>query len=778
MTMTQAAMAPAQCRSHRKSMLRAIFASMLSCLVAAVCCVPVRADAHAPIVVRNQDEYRKAAADLKPGDKVILANGEWRNFEIVFSGRGTPDNPVSLSAETPGKVIVTGLSSLRISGAHVLVSGLVFRDGHSPTGEVISFRTAKGDLATDSRITGIVIDRFNRPDRQQTDYWVGLHGTRNRFDHSSLIGKTNAGVTLAVVLDEEGSRENGHRIDHNYFGPRPVFGSNGGETIRVGTSHYSMYDSKSVIESNVFDRCDGEVEIVSIKSGGNIVRGNLFLESRGALTLRHGDGNLVERNVFLGRNVEHTGGIRIINRNQVVRGNYLEGMASADGFTSALTLMNGVPNSPVHRYVQVQNALIENNTIVDSARMSLGAGADAERSAPPVDSKFRRNLFLFDRPGSHIQVEASISGIAFSDNRVVAAAPLPDIKGVTEQRVAMERASNGLLYPVDRALARVGAPRDLDVIDMDAVGAPWYPKADRVDTFGTGALVQVPRGESALSEAIERAKDGDRLVLAPGDYLVDRTLLVNKSISIEGARDGGRSVIRFSRPTLFEIAVGGRLRLKSVEIDGSDAPDADGNAVIRTSIVPMPAAFAIELDDVSVRKLTVNKAFDVIALGKGSLADRITIVNSRFEDITGTVIAADAETDDLGRYNADHVTIRQSQFINVAGPIVSMYRGGTDESTFGPHFVFHDNRVENCGQLQRRGVAATLALHGVQHASIERSIFEGSSPLRIVQTTGTPATGIIGNTFERTPQPVVTEAIAKGPARVTMRDNAFDGSVP
>ena len=48
----------------------------------------------------------------------------------------------------------------------------------------------------------------------------------------------------------------------------------------------------------------------------------------------------------------------------------------------------------------------------------------------------------------------------------------------------------------------------------------------------------------------------------------------------------------------------------------------------------------------------------------------------------------------------------------------------------------------------------------------------------VMQTTGTPATGIIGNTFERTPQPVVTEAIAKGPARVTMRDNAFDGSVP
>ncbi len=759
-------------------MLRMIPVSILSFLAAAVFCVPVRAaEARTAIVVHDQAAYRKTTADLKPGDKVILANGEWRDFEMVFGGRGTPDNPISLTAETAGKVIMTGQSNLRISGSNVVVSGLVFRDGYSPTGEVISFRSSKADPATDSRVTQVVIDRFNRPDRQQTDYWVALHGKRNRFDHSSLIGKTNAGVTLAVILDEEGSRENGHRIDHNYFGPRPVLGSNGGETIRVGTSAYSMYDSKSVIENNVFDRCDGEVEIISIKSGANIVRGNLFLESRGALTLRHGDGNLVERNIFLGKGVEHTGGIRVINRNQTVRGNYLEAVAG-DGFASALTLMNGVPNSPVHRYVQVQNALIENNTIVDSARMSLGEGADPERSAPPVGSQFRRNLLLFDQPGSRILVESSTSGIAFSANRIVAVPPLPDIKGVTERRVATQRAGNGLLYPVDPALTDVGAPKDLTLIGMDEVGAPWYPKANRGNTFGGGELVHVSQAENALGEAIDRAKEGDRLVLAQGDYLVDRTLLVNKSISIEGARDGGRSVIRFSRPSLFEILAGGNLRLASVEIDGSEAPDAVGNAVVRTSIKPMPAGFAIELDDVSVRGLNVNKAFDVISLGKGAIADRISIVDSRFDGITGAVVAAHAETDDLGRYNADYVTIRQSQFTNVAGAIVSLYRGGTDESTFGPHLLFEDNRVVSCGQAARRGAAATLALHGVQHASIERSFFEGSAPIRIVQTTGNPVTGIHGNTFERTPQPLVREEIAKGPARVTMSDNTFDRSGP
>lgn len=760
----------------KAKMLRTITVSILWSLAAAAPCMPVgAAQARPAIVVHDQDEYTKATADLQPGDNVILANGEWRDFEMVFAGRGTPGNPISLTAETPGEVVITGQSNLRISGSNIVVSGLVFRNGYSPTGEVISFRSSKAGLATDSRVTQVVIDRFNRPDRQHTDYWVAMSGKRNRFDHNSLIGKTNAGVTLAVILDEEGSRENGHRIDHNYFGPRPVLGSNGGETIRVGTSAYSMYDSKSVIENNVFDRCDGEVEIISIKSGANIVRGNLFLESRGSLTLRHGDGNLVERNVFLGRGVEHTGGIRVINRNQTVRGNYLEGIAG-DGFTSALAVMNGVPNSPINRYVQVRNALIENNTIVDSARMSLGVGADSERSAPPVDSNIRRNLFLFDRPGSRILIESSISGIAFSENRTVTLPPLPDIKGVTEHSVATRRASNGLLYAVDPALVDVGAPRDLTPVPLDEVGARWYPKPKRADTFGGGTSVQVPPGENTLGEAIGRANEGDRLVLAEGSYLVDRTLVLNKSISIEAAHEGGRSVIRFSRPSLFEISMGGNLRLVQVDIDGSEAPDAVGNAVIRTSAKPMPAGFQIELDKVNVRGLSVNKAFDFISLGKGSLADRITVTNSRFDGITGAVVAADAETEDLGRYNADYVTIRKSEFTNVGNAIVSLYRGGTDESTFGPHLLFQDNRVVRCGQAERQGEAATLALHGVQHALIERSTFEESAPLRVVQTTGNPVTGIYGNTFKATPRPIVTESIAKGPVRVTMRDNTFDRS--
>lgn len=88
-------------------------------------------------------------------------------------------------------------------------------------------------------------------------------------------------------------KPNYHRIDHNYFGERSALGVNGGETIRIGTSTWSMFDSFTVVENNIFDKCDGETEIISNKSCKNIIQKNLFFECDGTLTLRHGNNNEV-----------------------------------------------------------------------------------------------------------------------------------------------------------------------------------------------------------------------------------------------------------------------------------------------------------------------------------------------------------------------------------------------------------------------------------------------------------------------------------------------------
>ncbi|GMN03886.1 polysaccharide lyase 6 family protein [Erythrobacter sp. MTPC3] len=730
-------------------------------------------------LVRTQAEYSEIAKSVEAGDVIILADGEWRDFEMVITGEGSSDSPITITAENRGEVILTGQSSLRIGGQFIVVDGLVFKDGYSPRGEVVSFRRTKQDIASHSRVTQVVIDNFSKPDRYESDYWVGIYGKNNRFDHNHMVGKTNKGVTLAVRLDSEESRDNGHLIDHNYFGPRPVLGSNGGETLRIGTSRYSMFNSNSIVENNIFDRTDGEVEIISSKSGGNVFRGNVFLRSRGTLTLRHGDNSVVERNVFLGGGKDYTGGIRVINRGQIVRDNYIEGMRGT-GFSSALAVMNGVPNSPVNRYVQVEGAVIENNTVIDSRRITLGAGADEERSAPPIDSTFKNNLLGGLEDDTFIEVDADISGLAFADNRVAAG----NIHSAAAQYmrqapVEMERAANGLLYPVDPALASIGAPRDLSPVTLDQVGVEWYEKPGNAAVFGSsGRVIEVAPGEDTLVDAALAAHDGDVLLLSDGEYIANRTIPLDKALTIRGAfEEGGHQpTIFFTRPTLVELKDGGNLQLANLTIDGALAPDSVGNSAIRTTTYPIKSNMLIEMDGVTVRGLIVNKSFNVLTLGKSALADRVSIKNSNFADITGAIVSAAAETEDFGQYNVEYLDIVSSNFANIGEAIANVYRGGRDESTFGPFVTFANNNLAGVGLAATNTVGASLNLHGVQIADIERNMVAASSPFRIVHTVGTPRTSVIENQFAATPSFILEELNYEGDHRAVLDGNVFTGS--
>lgn len=731
-------------------------------------------------LVRNQNEYAHALKQIAAGDVIVLANGEWRDFDMVITGKGEPGNPIKVVSEEAGKVFLTGQSSLRIGGEHILVAGLVFRDGYSPRGEVISFRRTKQDVSKNSRVTEVVIDNFSKPDRYESDYWVGIYGQNNRFDHNHLVGKTNKGVTLAVRLDSEESRENSHLIDHNYFGPRPVLGSNGGETLRIGTSRYSMYRSGTVVENNIFDRTDGEVEIISSKSGGNVFRGNVFLKSRGTLTLRHGDDNVVERNVFLGRGKDFTGGIRVINRGQIVRGNYMEGLRG-EAFSSALAIMNGVPNSPVNRYVEVENARIENNTIVDSRRVAFNVGADEERSAPPSNSTFANNLLSGLDGESLLEAYDDISGIAFSQNRVVSGGVQSELAGKVDIAAAeFARGENGLLYPTAPALASVGAPRDLTPVSLEAVGVSWYTKPGDAAVFGSsGKVINVEPGEDTLVDAAMAAGHGDVLVLKTGEYIANRAIPLDKALTIKGGYDEGSKAptVLFTRPTLIELREGGNLQLANLTIDGALAPDSVGNSAIRTTTFPIKSNMQIEMDGVTVRGLVVNRSFNVLTLGKSTLADRVSIRNSTFEDITGTVVSASAETEDFGQYNVEYLDIVGSTFTKVGGPVADIYRGGRDESTFGPIVTITGNTISQSGKASANGSGASINLHGVQSANLARNTVNGSAPFRVVHTVGTPKTKVVDNSFEETPALMLEELNYDGDHRAIRSGNTFGGDI-
>lgn len=708
----------------------------------------------AETLVTSQAEYREAVEAAEPGDTIVLTNGEWQDFEILFTGNGTAAEPITLTAETRGKVILTGQSNLRLAGRHLVVSGLVFRDGYSPTNTVIAFRRTKGDLAFHSRVTEAVIDHFNHPERYETDFWVMMYGKHNRFDHNHLEGKSNQGVTMAVRLDTPESQENHHRIDHNYFGPRPVLGSNGGETLRIGTSHYSRSNSFTLVENNWFDRCDGELEIVSNKSGGNTFRGNVFFESRGTLTLRHGHGNVVENNVFLGNRVPHTGGIRVINERQIVRNNYLHGL-TGHRFGGALVIMNGVPNSPLNRYDPVKDSTIENNSILESDHIELAAGSDEERSALPVSTTFRNNLVYNESGENIIAVHDDVSGIRFEGN-VMKEVEAPAIsRGFTSRSIELAEAPNGVLYPVGEELAQVGVARDLVVLDRDATGVPWYPKPEPAAPFGSGEVISVPAEEGALADAFENAGPGDVLSLEAGRHLVSRTLVVEHPLTVRSSDPGEPAAIEFERTALFEIADGGSLKVSNLVISGKSAPDTVGNAVVRTSRYSMLNNYVLVVEDSTIADLDVNHSFNFLSAAKRTFADRISISGSSFRNVTGHVLSLDKEVEDLGIYNGEYVEIRDSSFEDVEGSIANIYRGGTDESTFGPHFELSASTIRSVGTGSRNKTKASVRLHGVQDTRIFGNVFVDSEPVRITHTVGEPVTRIRDNEYRSTDVPVI-----------------------
>src|SRR4051812_11705146 len=66
--------------------------------------------------VTSAAEIGRLAARLGPGDVLVMADGTWTDQAIVFRGKGSRDRPIGLRAETPGKVVLTGKSSLEIDG--------------------------------------------------------------------------------------------------------------------------------------------------------------------------------------------------------------------------------------------------------------------------------------------------------------------------------------------------------------------------------------------------------------------------------------------------------------------------------------------------------------------------------------------------------------------------------------------------------------------------------------------------------------------------------------
>lgn len=412
-------------------------------------------------------EYRIASAteletlSLKPGDRVVLKEGPWNDQRLVLKGTGTEKAPIVLTTEKPGKTTLSGHSTLLIDGEWLVVDGLYFTDGYSIDKDVVVFSAASAHC----RLTHSAVVNYNHPDKKVDYKWVSVYGRYNRVDHCWLEGKTHQGTTLVIWLD---AQPNYHRVDHNYFGPRPVLGANGGETIRIGTSTWSLYDSYTTVEKNIFAHCDGELEIISNKSCKNTIRDNLFYESQGTLTLRHGNDAQVYGNYFIGNDVPGTGGIRIIGENHQVHHNYLYKLTGT-GMSAAISVMDGLPNPELTSHWQVKNATVSCNTLVQCREnVVIGAGKNPQRNLPPLNTTFTENIISTTNP--LVRWEEEQAPVRFVANRaVVTPAPASLPEGFEKHPAPLKQDRYGLYRS-----ACMG--KDKPFWLKEAAGPAWHPQ--------------------------------------------------------------------------------------------------------------------------------------------------------------------------------------------------------------------------------------------------------------------------------------------------------------
>ncbi|MGC4101936.1 polysaccharide lyase 6 family protein [Ferruginibacter sp.] len=691
------------------------------------------------ITVKNIDELKKANAAAKAGDIIVLKNGIWKDVSIELNCNGTKDDPITFKAEQAGKVQISGHSQLKLGGSYIVVEGLYFTEGYAGDA-VIDFRIDKKQLANNCRVTNTVINDFNNPKRLDENYWVEFYGKNNRVDHCTFQNKKNMGVLMAIILDDDRSRENFHSIDHNYFGFRLPLASNSGEMIRIGVSQHCEFNSNTQVVDNYFEHCDGETEIISVKSCSNVVRNNVFKECQGGVVLRHGHYNVVENNLFLGNDKPGTGGVRIINRGQWVVNNLFYKCRGV-GFRSPLSLMNGVPNSPAFRYVAVTEAVVMNNSFYNCTPFSLCEGSDTERTVVPSHVIFAKNIFYNDRDKVIYNKYDDISKISFSEN--VTGNPVTQslAPGFTRMALTVSNAGNfkipeARIEVADRipdsltALAKVklaghlsSAPglsdekaiKNIEANNKKNSGAKWFEEPT-MHIMLEAVEINCADGKS-LTEALSNpAANPTRIHLTGSNYQVDQPIIVAGNITITSAKKS----VKISTPSgagfnLLQVKAGSRLTITDTKFDlggfhGSNFITADLTGSSNHSNL------------VITGNTFTNLNGTLFNAAKSTVFDSIIIKNNAFNSNTGTLFNFNNETDKKGYYSVEQLKITNNTFSGNKGQLLGMIRSGNDESTMGPLLLFKNNVVGNCSSE-----APLISLYGTQLSTIEYNRFMASN---------------------------------------------------
>jgi poly(beta-D-mannuronate) lyase len=418
----------------------------------------------APAIARTFEvtsvaELQSRLDQAQPGDTIVMRDGMYTTSAAITIRRpGTAAAPIRVIAKSVGGVTITGAQGFNATApaAYVEIIGFVFTHAAGTT--------QIGSGATHIRFSRNIFEASGIGAYLTIagdDAEVDRNEFRNKKTVGNMIDVRGAGSQVAQRV----------RIHDNYFHDFANAGANGAETIRFGLSGLSMSKGLGVIEHNLFVRCTGENELLSIKSGSNTIRNNTFLESAGAqLTLRHGNETQVYGNYLRG-----TDGIRIFGDRNQVFSNYLEGN------TGGINIGNGdgevADGAPLTSHDRPDGTLITFNTLVNNRRNFYMTGRANGLGA--TNTVFANNIV--QGGGAAASLDGPYAGGVWTGNIVwrtdgIGAMPKGTFDNIDP---LLEAGANGVFRPRTGSPAIDSATGDYPTVTVDVDGQPRTGRKDR-----------------------------------------------------------------------------------------------------------------------------------------------------------------------------------------------------------------------------------------------------------------------------------------------------------
>ena len=346
------------------------------------------------IEVNDEDELSDALASAAAGDTIVIK----ADLDDTLSVRD-----LKFDARNPLWIVGDGVSvenaSIRNS-VGVSIGGIRFTSNDAST--LLKVENSQNIQIVRNTFdhTGVQSGQTSIVTSQATDsVEIGCNAFQN-MDFANAA----SGSFIKTQWDEPALTKNLH-IHHNHFkGITPVpndggfKGDSDREAIAFGVADTQDIVTSHIVEFNLFEDCDGENEIITVKTSGNSIRFNTFLNSLGSVSVRFGANTDVYGNFFLANEDNQnafpndTGGIRVYGTGHRIFNNYFEGL-TGESWRVPINVDGGDTSDSTggNRHERSTNVLVVNNTLVNCTH---GIGVGTHYNLDAKDTVFANNLFV------------------------------------------------------------------------------------------------------------------------------------------------------------------------------------------------------------------------------------------------------------------------------------------------------------------------------------------------------------------------------------------------